>query len=226
MRTTDRDTCSAVGRPRRGARLVLAGLVAIIAALALPGIAGAATHPAKVGNLTVSPSLAGHGGFGLYHFDVSAVNPGDSFAFPFLTGPKMGHCVAATVMANNSTATLRTDGDLSLSNGDAANTIGTGLTVGAQRIEWILLDSYLNSPGDATGVQGAGHQSAIWHLTNPSSPSYIDITGSSAVEQAAAARSDQLLADSQANYASVTTRRPSRSLAARPCRPVPAPAEA
>jgi uncharacterized repeat protein (TIGR01451 family) len=203
MRTTDPNTCSAVGRPRRGARVVLAGLVAIIAALALPGIAGAATHPAKVGNLAVSPSLAGHTGFGLYHFDVSAVNPGDSFAFPFLTGQKMGHCVAATVMANNSTATLRTDGDLSLSNGDAANTIGSGLTVGAQRVEWILLDSYLNSPGDATGVQGAGHQSAIWHLTNPSSPSTIDITGPSADEVAAAALSAKLVTESQANYASV-----------------------
>jgi hypothetical protein len=153
------------------------------------------------------------------------VNAGD-FAFPFLTGSKIGHCVEATVLASNTTATLRTDGDLALSNGDAANTLGTGLTPGAQRVEWILLDSYRVSPGDASGVEGAAHQSAIWHLTNPSSPSYIDITGSSAVEQAAAARSDQLLADSQANYASVTTRRPSRSLAARPCRPVPAPAEA
>jgi uncharacterized repeat protein (TIGR01451 family) len=203
MRTTDQDTCSVRGRSRRGTRLALAGLVAVIAALALPGIAGAATHPAKVGNLTVSPALAGHGGFGLYHFDVTAVNSGDSFAFPFLTGSKIGHCVEATVLANNSTATLRTDTDLSLSNSDPANTIGSGLTTGAQRVEWILLDSYRSSPGDATGVQGAAHQSAIWHLTNPSSPGTINITGSSANELAAASLSAKLISDSQANYASV-----------------------
>ena len=101
----------------------------------------AATHPAKVGNLTVTPSLAGHGGFGLYHFDVTPVNAGDSFAFPFLTGSKIGHCVEATVLANNNTSTLRTDNDLSLANGDAANTLGTGLTTGAQRVMWILLDA-------------------------------------------------------------------------------------
>jgi uncharacterized repeat protein (TIGR01451 family) len=201
MRTTVRHRCSAVGRSRRGGRLALAGLVAVLAALALPAVAGAATHTAKVGNLTVSPGL-GHG-FGLYHFDVSALNAGDSFAFPFLTGSKIGHCVEATELASNTTATLRTDGDLALSNADAANTLGTGLTTGAQRVEWILLDSYRVSPGDATGVEGAAHQSAIWHLTNPSSPSYIDITGTSASEQAAAARSAQLVSDSQANYASV-----------------------
>jgi uncharacterized repeat protein (TIGR01451 family) len=204
MRTTDRNPCGVGGRSRRGARLALAGLVAVIAALALPGIAGAATHPAKVGNLTVSPALAGHNGFGLYGFDVTAVSPGDSFAFPFLTGSKIGHCVEATVLANNSTATLRTDTDLSLSNSDPGNTIGTGLTTGAQRVEWILLDSYRNSPGDATGVQGAAHQSAIWHLTNPSSPGTINITGSSANELAAASLSAKLVSDSQTNYASVT----------------------
>jgi uncharacterized repeat protein (TIGR01451 family) len=201
MRTTVRQRCSAVGRARRGVRLALAGLVAVLAVLAVPAVAGAATHTAKVGNLTVSPGLGR--GFGLYHFDVSAANAGDSFAFPFLTGSKIGHCVEATVLASNSTATLRTDGDLALSNGDAANTLGTGLTTGAQRVEWILLDSYRVSPGDATGVEGAAHQSAIWHLTNPSSPTYIDITGTSAPEKAAAARSDELLTDSQANYASV-----------------------
>jgi uncharacterized repeat protein (TIGR01451 family) len=38
------------------------------------------------------------------------------------------------VLASNTTATLRTDGDLALSNGDAANTLGTGLTPGAQRV--------------------------------------------------------------------------------------------
>ena len=204
MRTMVSRRSSAVRRPRRGARLALGACMAVLAALALPGIAGAATHPAKVGNLTVSPSLAGHNGFGLYHFDVSAVNAGDSFAFPFLTGSKIGHCVEATVLANNSTATLRTDGDLALSNSDAANTLGTGFTAGAQRVEWILLDSYRMSPGDASGVEAAAHQSAIWHLTNPSTPSIIDITGSSAAEQAAAARSAKLLADSAANYASVT----------------------
>ena len=32
----------------------------------------------------------------------------------------------------------------------------------------------------------AGHQSAIWHLTNPSSTSLINVTGSSANEKAAA----------------------------------------
>ena len=201
MRTTVRNRCSAVGRSRRGGRLALAGLVAVLAALALPAVAGAATHPAKVGNLTVSPGLGQ--GFGLYRFDISAVNPGDSFAFPFLTGSKIGHCVEATVLAANATATLRTAGDLALSNTDPANTLGTGLTTGAQRVEWILLDSYRTSPGDATGVEAAAHQSAIWHLTNPSSPNIINISGNSASDTAAIARSAQLVTDSQANYASV-----------------------
>jgi uncharacterized repeat protein (TIGR01451 family) len=195
---------SGVGRSRRGTRLALAGIVAVLAALALPAIAGAATHTAKVSNITTSPSLAGHGGFGLYRFDVSAVNAGDSFAYPFSTGSKIGHCVEATQLAGANTSTLRTDGDLSLANADAANTIGTGLTTGAKRLMWILLDSYRNSPGDATGVEGAAHQSAIWHLTNPSSPSVIDITGSSTNEKAAAARAAQLLADSATYFASVS----------------------
>jgi uncharacterized repeat protein (TIGR01451 family) len=190
-------------RHGRGARLALAGLVALLAALALPGVAGAATHAAKVGNISVSPSLAGHPEFGLYRFDVTAASPGDSFAFPFLTGSKIGHCVEATVLANNNASTLRTTSDLSLSNSDPANTLGNGLTVGAQRVEWILLDSYRASPGDATGVEGAAHQSAIWHLTNPSSPNVIDISGGSANEKAAIARSAQLVTDSQTSYASV-----------------------
>ena len=84
-------------------------------------------------------------------------------------GAKIGHCVEATVGAGNNTSTLRTGSDLSLDNSDAQNTIGTGFTPGAQRVEWILLSSYKYSPGDATGVQGAAHQSAIWQLTNPSS---------------------------------------------------------
>ncbi|MDX6565287.1 MAG: hypothetical protein QOE10_949, partial [Gaiellales bacterium] len=46
MRTMVRHRCSAVGRSRRGGRLALAGLVAVLAALALPAVAGAATHTA------------------------------------------------------------------------------------------------------------------------------------------------------------------------------------
>ena len=98
------------------------------------------------------------------------MNASDTFAYPFSTGPKIGHCVEANGIINSDTGLLRTGDDLSLANNDAANTLGTGLTAGAQQVEWILLDSYKNSPGDATGVEGAAHQSAIWQLTNPSSP--------------------------------------------------------
>ena len=197
MRTSLRTSTGAGGRPRRGSRVVRVGLIALLAALALPGVAGAATHPAKVGNITITPALAGHQVFGLYHFTVSAVNAGDSFAYPFSTGPKIGHCVEATALINSDTGLLRTGDDLSLANNDAANTLGTGLTVGAQQLEWILLDSYKNSPGDATGVEGAAHQSAIWQLTNPSSPSVTRITGSLPAEQATAARTTQLVNDAK-----------------------------
>jgi uncharacterized repeat protein (TIGR01451 family) len=192
----------ALRRPRRAYRLALAGLVALIAALALPAFASAATHSATVTNISVTPSLAGHGGFGLYKFDVATTQTGD--AFPFLTGTKTGHCVEATVGSKNkNTSSLLTDTDLSLANDDAANTLGTGLTTGAQRVEWILLSSNNSSPSDGTGVQGAAHQSAIWHLTNPSATNVINITGSSANEVAAAARASQLLADSATYFASV-----------------------
>jgi uncharacterized repeat protein (TIGR01451 family) len=180
------------------------GLVALVAALVLPGSASAATHPAKLGGITITPALPGHQVFGLYHFTVSAVTAGDTFAYPFSTGPKIGHCVEATAIINSDTGLLRTGDDISFANSDAANTLGSGLTAGAQQLEWILLDSYKNSPGDATGVEGAAHQSAIWQLTNPSSPSIIDITGSQPAEQATAARTVQLVTDAKANYASVT----------------------
>ena len=179
------------------------GVIALVAALVLPGAASAATHPAKLGSITISPALPGHQVFGLYHFTVSAVNAGDSFAYPFSTGPKIGHCVEATALINSDTGLLRTGDDLSLANNDAANTLGTGLTVGAQQLEWLLLDSYKNSPGDATGVEGAAHQSAIWQLTNPSSPSVINIGGSQPAEVATAARTAKLVTDAKANYASV-----------------------
>jgi uncharacterized repeat protein (TIGR01451 family) len=203
MRTAVQIRSGDEGRARRGTRLALAGVIAVLAGLALPALASAATHPAKVTNITVSPILSGHSGFGLYHFDVGAAKAGDTFAFPFSTGSKIGHCVEATQLAGNNTSTLRTDGDLSLANADAANTIGMGLTNGAKRVEWILLDSYRTSPGDATGVEGAAHQSAIWHLTNPSSPNVIDIAGSSTNDKNAAARAAQLLADSATYFASV-----------------------
>jgi uncharacterized repeat protein (TIGR01451 family) len=203
MRTTTLQTSGAVRRSRLGARLAIAGLVAVLAALALPGIASAATHTGKVSGIGVSPSLSGHGGFGLYHFNIAPAHTGDVFSYPFVTGDKIGHCVEATVGAGNNTSTLRTEGDLSLDNSDVANTIGAGFTTGAQRIEWILLSSYKNSPGDSTGVQGAAHQSAIWQLTNPSSGNSIKIGGGSANEVAAAGRATQLLADSATNYASV-----------------------
>ena len=64
--------------------------------LALPALAHAATHPAKLGNISIAPALAGHPKFGVYHFDVTPANPGDSFAYPFSVGPKIGHCVEAT----------------------------------------------------------------------------------------------------------------------------------
>ena len=191
-------------RPRRGARVAFAGLVAVVAALALPGLASAATHDGKVSGIGVNPSLSGHGGFGLYNFTINPVHTGDVFSYPFVTGAKIGHCVEATVGAGNNTSTLRTGSDLSLDNSDAQNTIGAGFTPGAQRIEWILLSSYKYSPGDSTGVQGAAHQSAIWQLTNPSSGNSIKIGGGSANEVAAAGRATQLLADSATNYAKVT----------------------
>jgi uncharacterized repeat protein (TIGR01451 family) len=188
-----------------GRRLGLSLLGALVAILVLPAVAGAATHPAKVSNITITPSLAGHAGFGLDHFDVNAITPGDPFAFPFVTGSKIGHCVEETIgIANDPTATLRTDGDLSLDNSDPLNTIGAGNSPGAQRVEWILLDSYRTSPGDASGVQGAAHQSAIWQLTNPSSTDAGRIAGSSTDEQQASARATQLLADSAVYSPSVT----------------------
>ena len=196
-------TSGATRRPRRGARLAFAGLVAVVAALALPGLASAATHDGKVSGIGVNPSLSGHGGFGLYNFTISPVHTGDVFSYPFVTGAKIGHCVEATVGAGNNTSTLRSGSDLSLDNSDAQNTIGAGFTAGAQRIEWILLSSYKYSPGDSTGVQGAAHQSAIWQLTNPSSGNSIKIGGGSANEVAAAGRATQLLADSATNYAKV-----------------------
>ncbi len=184
--------------------LALSSFIALFAVMVIPAVAGAATHSAKVTNISVSPSLAGHTGFGLDHFDVGAVNTGDTFAYPFTTGSKIGHCVEATLgMANDLTATLRTDGDLSLDNSDAQNAIGAGFTPGAQRVEWILLDSYKTSPSDSSGVEGAAHQSAIWQLTNPSSGNAVKITGASTNEQNAAARATQLLGDSAVHFASV-----------------------
>jgi uncharacterized repeat protein (TIGR01451 family) len=203
MRTTTLNTSGAVRRARRGTRLALAGLVAVIAALALPGIASADTHTAKVSGIGVSPSLAGHGGFGLYNFTIAPAHTGDVFSYPFVTGSKIGHCVEATSGAANTTSNLLTGSNLSLDNSDVQNTIGAGFTPGAQRIEWILLSSYKYSPGDSSGVQGAAHQSAIWQLTNPSQGNSIKIGGTSANEVAAAGRATQLLTDSATNYASV-----------------------
>ena len=98
------------GRKRFGhpARLALCGLVALLAVLVIPAVAGAATHTAKVTNISVSPSLAGHTGFGVDHFDVGAVNAGDTFAYPFATGSKIGHCVEATLRDGQ-----QSDGDAS-----------------------------------------------------------------------------------------------------------------
>jgi uncharacterized repeat protein (TIGR01451 family) len=202
MRTTTRYPHGASRRALRATRLALAGLVAVVAALVVPGVASAATHTATVSNITVSPALAGHGGFGLYGFKIASATPGDSY--PFASGDKIGHCVEATVGAGTNTSQLLTEGDLSLNNSDAANAIGAGFTTGAKRVEWILLNSYKYSQADATGVEGAAHQSAIWQLTNPSSGSSVLVGGASANEHAAAARATQLLADSSTYAASVS----------------------
>ncbi len=187
------------------ARLALAGLVALLAVLGLPGVASAATHAASVNTITTSPNLGGNNsGFGYYHFNIVSSTPGNTA--PFTSGLKDGHCIDATQGAGSSNTLLRTGSDLKLSNpSDPLNTLGTGFTTGAQRLEWILLSSAKYSPmaADPTGVQGAAHQSAIWHLTNPSSPSVINIQGSTANDQAAIARSTQLLADSATYFASV-----------------------
>ena len=203
MGMSEGDSSSGGARSRRGPRLGLAGLVAVLAVCALPAAANAATIAAKVSNITITPNLTAHAGFGLYHFDVAPVSSGDTIPFPFSGGSKIGHCVEANIIINSDTGTLRSGDDLSLANNDLANTLGTGLTPGAQQVEWILLDSYKNSPGDATGVEAAAHQSAIWQLTNPSSPNSTEITGSSPNELAAAARAAQLVGDSATNYASV-----------------------
>ena len=202
MRATTEHPRGARWRPLRTTRLALAGLVAVLAALLVPGIASAATHTGKVSNIFVSPVLQGHGGFGLYNFNIASSTPGDTY--PFASGSKIGHCVEATVGAGTTTTNLLTEGDLSLNNGDAQNTIGAGFTTGAKRVEWILLNSYKYSPGDATGVEGAAHQSAIWQLTNPGSGSSILVGGTSVNEKAAAARASQLLTDSATYAASVT----------------------
>ena len=203
MGMSEGDSSSGGARSRRGARMGLAGLVAVLAFCALPAVANAATIAAKVSNITITPNLTAHAGFGLYHFDVAPVSSGDTIPFPFSGGSKIGHCVEANIIINSDTGTLRSGDDLSLANNDLANTLGTGLTPGAQQVEWILLDSYKNSPGDATGVEAAAHQSAIWQLTNPSAPNSTEITGGSANELAAAARAAQLVGDSATNYASV-----------------------
>ncbi|MDX6566018.1 MAG: hypothetical protein QOE10_1680, partial [Gaiellales bacterium] len=104
MRTTTRYPHGASRRALRATRLALAGLVAVVAAFVLPGVASAATHTATVTNIQVSPSLAGHGGFGLYRFKVASATPGDTY--PFASGDKIGHCVEATVGAGNNTSEL------------------------------------------------------------------------------------------------------------------------
>ena len=48
----------------------------LLAALALPGLASAATHTARSRASASRPSLSGHGGFGLYNFTISPVHTG------------------------------------------------------------------------------------------------------------------------------------------------------
>jgi uncharacterized repeat protein (TIGR01451 family) len=192
MRATPIHIPGAHGRPRRGMRLALAGLVALLAALVVPGIASAATHPGSVSGLSTTNSLKS--GFGLYHFHIASDTPGDDA--PFGSGDKIGHCVEATIGWGKNKSTLRTGADLSLDNTDAQNTLGQGFGIGAQRVEWILLTSYRDSPGDSTGVEAAAHQSAIWQLTNPSQGDAVKLTGPSVEEKAAAAKATQLLTDS------------------------------
>jgi uncharacterized repeat protein (TIGR01451 family) len=192
MRSTSIHTAGAHVRPRRGMRLALAGLVALLAALVVPGIASAATHTGAVSNMSTSNSLKS--GFALYHFHIASDTPGDDA--PFSSGDKFGHCVEATIGWGKNQTDLLTGTDLSLDNTDAQNTIGHGFGIGAQRVEWILLGSYRDSPGDASGVQAAAHQSAIWQLTNPSQGDAVKLTGSSTNEKDAAAKATQLLTDS------------------------------
>jgi uncharacterized repeat protein (TIGR01451 family) len=202
MRTT-RHLRGARWRPLRSTRLALAGLVAV-AALVVPGLASAATHKGSVSSIYVAPSLMGtnNGGFGLYNFTIASDSPA---VFPFAGGPKQGHCVEATQSAGKNPTTLNTEADLTL--GNANNSIGTGFTVGAQRVEWILLSSYKNSKTNVG--EAAAHQSAIWHLTNPNSPQVINIavngtsTADRKTQSDAAAESAQLLTDSATYYASV-----------------------
>jgi uncharacterized repeat protein (TIGR01451 family) len=192
MRSPSDTPHGAHGRPRRTMRLALAGLVAMVAALVVPGIASAATHTGSVSALSTSNALKS--GFALYHFHIQSDTPGDTA--PFGSGDKVGHCVEATIGWGKNSSTLRTGNDLSLDNTDAQNTIGSGFGFGAQRVEWILLTSYRDSPGDATGVQAAAHQSAIWQLTNPSQGDAVKLTGTSDKEKDAAAKASQLLSDS------------------------------
>ena len=203
MHSTSIHIPGAHGRPRRGMRLALAGLVALLAALVVPGIASAATHTGAVG---MSTSNALKTGFGLYHFHIASDTPGD--VAPFGSGDKVGHCVEATIGWGKNSSNLLTGSDLSLDNTDAQNTIGHGFGIGAQRVEWILLSSYRDSAGDSP-AQAAAHQSAIWQLTNPSQGDAVKLTGSSSKEQDAAAEATQLLTDSLIYAGSVTTPPPS-----------------
>jgi uncharacterized repeat protein (TIGR01451 family) len=198
MPTTSTYLHGAHGRPRRSMRLALAGLVALIAALVVPGIASAATHPGSVSQFSTSDTLKG--GFGLYHFTITSDTPGDTA--PFGSGPKVGHCVEYTVNWGPVKNNLLTEGDLALKNTDPLNAIGLGFTPDAKRIEWILLSSLDESPGNP--IHAAAHQSAIWQLTNPSSGNAVKLTGSSANEQSAAAEATQLLKDSTTYAPSVT----------------------
>src|ERR1700712_3731831 len=104
MRTASVKSHGAHRQPRRTMRLALAGLLALLAALVVPGIASAATHTGSVSGLSTSNSLKS--GFALYHFHIQSDTPGDTA--PFSSGDKIGHCVEATVGWGKNSSTLRT----------------------------------------------------------------------------------------------------------------------
>ena len=183
-------------------RRTIATLGALLATLAVAGPAAASVAaPVTVTKPVPIVHPANYSG-GLYQWDVTALPAGS--ASEFTLGTKIGHCVNFIAPPGASTtATLLSGSDVDLRTTDplGIKTAGTGDPRVAQ-VKWLLISSLARALTNKD--LAAGHQLAIWRITNPSNgptTSEGDIYDDSA-NAAAPTLSQRLLAEAQASGAS------------------------
>ena len=183
-------------------RRTMAMLGGLIATMVFAGSATAAVvdHVAVTIPTSVVHPLEFTGG--VYQWTVGAVPAGSPWEIT--AGTKSGHCIDFVAPPGAGTdETLRSGADVDLRNSDPAGITTAGASdPRVSQVKWLLLSSRSRS---TTGDLAAGHQLAIWRITNPTNGPQTSIEASIYDDPAngsAPSLAARLLAEAQASGSS------------------------